>query len=318
MKKLSEIFNYWYGVNLEFINCVEDSNGIPFVSRTSKNNGVVGRVLPLPNVEPNPANTISLAGGGSVLSCFYQDEPYYSGRDLFVLSPKKEMDKDLMLLYSYIISSNKYKYNYGRQANKTFKDLLLPEPHEIEPLINFSYSNFKFDKSPILNSILEFEPMKWQWFKISEILNKPYKAKSYNAQDLAFTTYHNMNAIRYVTRTDENNGIKGFVEDDNYEYIEDGNAITIGDTTSTIFYQDKPFICGDHVVVLRSPNLNKYIGIFLVTLLNLEKYRYCYGKSFKMDTIKKTLIKLPTDKDGAPDWKYMENYIKSLPFSSNL
>ena len=91
MKKLSDLFDYWYGVNLELVNCQINDKGIPFVSRTSNNNGVVARVELIPGIEPNPAHTLSLAGGGSVLSCFYQDEEYYSGRDLFILSPKKPM-----------------------------------------------------------------------------------------------------------------------------------------------------------------------------------------------------------------------------------
>lgn len=29
-------------------------------------------------------------------------------------------------------------------------------------------------------------------------------------------------------------------------------------------------------------------------------------------------IKLPTRKDGSPDFDFMENYIKSLPYSSQI
>lgn len=101
MKKLSEIFDYWYGVNLELVNCTIDDEGIPFVSRTSNNNGVVARVSIIDGITPNPSHTLSLACGGSVLSCFYQDEEYYSGRDLFILSPKQPMSKNELLLYSY-------------------------------------------------------------------------------------------------------------------------------------------------------------------------------------------------------------------------
>ena len=33
---------------------------------------------------------------------------------------------------------------------------------------------------------------------------------------------------------------------------------------------------------------------------------------------KNPIIKLPVDKDGKPDWQFMEDYIKSLPYSVNL
>lgn len=48
MKKLSDLFDYWYGVNLELVNCQINDKGIPFVSRTSNNNGVVARVELIP------------------------------------------------------------------------------------------------------------------------------------------------------------------------------------------------------------------------------------------------------------------------------
>jgi hypothetical protein len=34
--------------------------------------------------------------------------------------------------------------------------------------------------------------------------------------------------------------------------------------------------------------------------------------------MQKSNIKLPIKSDGSPDWKFMENYIKSLPYSANI
>ena len=64
---------------------------------------------------------LSVAVSGSVLSTFYQKREYYSGRDVYYLIPKKTMSVIEMLFYAKCISYNKYKYNYGRQANKTLK-----------------------------------------------------------------------------------------------------------------------------------------------------------------------------------------------------
>lgn len=92
-----------------------------------KNNGISAIVRKVENIEPNPGHTISVAGSGSVMSSFYQRLPYYSGRDLYILIPKKDFTVIEMLFYAYCLQLNKYKYNYGRQANKTIKDLLIPE-----------------------------------------------------------------------------------------------------------------------------------------------------------------------------------------------
>ena len=130
LAKISKLFDVKYGVNLELINLdqcdIRHPDSISFVSRTESNNGVSAIVKKIPGVQPNPGHTLSVAGGGSVLSTFYQSKPFYSGRDLYVLVPLTEMTVMEMLFYSYCIELNKYKYNYGRQANRTLKDILIP------------------------------------------------------------------------------------------------------------------------------------------------------------------------------------------------
>ncbi len=123
---LSELFSVTYGVNLELNRMSPDPAGIPFVGRSDRNNGVTARVDAIPSLSPNPARTLSVAGGGSVLATFLQVEPYYSGRDLFYLTPLVEMTDSQMLYYCACIRANRYRYSYGRQANKTLKALSLP------------------------------------------------------------------------------------------------------------------------------------------------------------------------------------------------
>ncbi len=124
--KLSDIFDIWYGVNLEVVNCDETPKGIPFVSRKSLNNGIATYVQEIDDVISNPPNTLSVACSGTVLSTFYHPYPYYSGRDVYILKPKKNMTEIEMLFYCAVIEQNKYQYSFGRQANKTLKDILVP------------------------------------------------------------------------------------------------------------------------------------------------------------------------------------------------
>lgn len=123
---LSSLFAVTYGVNLELNRMTLDDAGIPFVSRSDLGNGVTARVRPVPGLVPNPGRTLSVAGGGSVLATFLQVEPYYSGRDLFYLTPLEKMTDSEMLYFCACIRANRYRYSYGRQANKTLKHLLLP------------------------------------------------------------------------------------------------------------------------------------------------------------------------------------------------
>lgn len=132
--ELESIFNVKYGVNLELVNMKEVAENtkdtIRFVSRTAKNNGTTAFVERLATLKPNPGNTISVAGGGSVLATFYQQDEYYSGRDMYYLEPLEEIDGAALLFITTLIRREKYRFNYGRQANKSLKKLKIKLPHK--------------------------------------------------------------------------------------------------------------------------------------------------------------------------------------------
>ncbi|MCM1174569.1 MAG: restriction endonuclease subunit S [Blautia sp.] len=134
---LEKIFYVKYGVNLELNICEEvlekDNTNVNFVSRTEDNNGVSSRVKLIDGIEPQKKGLITVAGGGSVLSTFLQDEPFYSGRDLYTLEAKTELSDAAKIFLITVIEKNKYKYSYGRQANKTlpYIELMLPVQHNL-------------------------------------------------------------------------------------------------------------------------------------------------------------------------------------------
>lgn len=128
---VSELFRVQYGVNLELNRLALDPSGINFVSRTARNNGVSAKVRRLPDVEPIEAGVLTVAGGGSVLETFLQPEPFYSGRDLYFLAPLVPMSLEQKLFYCLAIRANKYRFNYGRQANRTLKDIRIPNLDQI-------------------------------------------------------------------------------------------------------------------------------------------------------------------------------------------
>lgn len=144
--KVSDLFWVNYGVNLELNALEKDKNGINFVSRTSKNNGVSAKVKKVPNVNPLPAGTITVAGGGSVMETFLQMKPYYSGRDLYYLTPKVEMSNEIKLFYCHCLRANKYKFSYGRQANVTLPELPIPTLESIPNyVLNMSIKKYGED-----------------------------------------------------------------------------------------------------------------------------------------------------------------------------
>ena len=312
--KISDIFDVKYGVNLALNQCEQQDGGIPFVSRTSENNGVSAYIKPL-NIEPNQGHTLSVAGGGSVLSTFYQSEPYYSGRDLYILIPKIKMNKYEMLIYCRFIEANKYKYSYGRQANKTLSDIKIPDLSFVRGKL------FKIDIQPPTSKSLLKEKKRisinnWDYFELKEIFKNFEKGKCGNASSLK-----NGDDINYIGAKKDNNGLMRTICSDN-KLISRGNCIVlIGDGQGSVgysLYQNKSFIGSTTLTMAYNENLNKYNAMFLVSILDKEKFRYSFGRKYGKTVIEKSKIKLPATKDGKPDWQFMEDYIKSLPYSASL
>ena len=117
--------------------------------------------------------------------------------------------------------------------------------------------------------------------------------------------------IPYVTRTSLNNGVSKFVCSQRIEKLNPGNVITVGVDTQTVFYQKQAFYCGNNVLSLSSENVDQYIGVFIVGILDqIIKKKYNYGYGATLTRIKNLEIPLPITPDGNPDWEFMESYIR--------
>jgi len=313
--KVEDLFDVTYGVNLELNKCTLDntSKGINFVSRTSKNNGISAKVERIENIKPQPAGVLTCATGGSVLSTFVQTEPFYSGRDLYILTPKKNMSFNEKLFYAMCIKSNSFKYSYGRQANKTLHLIELPDT---VPSWVYDIKISPLKSKNIMNKKIDLNIKEWKLFSLTEIFDNIYKAKSSDKVNIETSDIKKDKYIEYITRTSENNGLDSYTNDKSIS-IEEGNAITGAGEGIVFFYHKEKFTCGTNITVLRSSNLNKYTGLFLVTLLNfhLDK-KYSYGRAITPPRLKKDKILLP-QKNNKPDWLFMEKYIKSL-YNSDL
>jgi len=152
----------------------------------------------------------------------------------------------------------------------------------------------------------------WKEFRLGDLFSEMYKAEAHVKGELECYDVSSDNTIRFISRTEMNNGCDCYVLNNDLSGIEKGNAIAIGDTTATCFYQGEDFVCGDHMVICRADWINLHTALFIISMLKQEKYKYSYGRAFKMELISNTMLKLPATADNTPDWDFMEQYIKSL------
>lgn len=118
----------------------------------------------------------------------------------------------------------------------------------------------------------------------------------------------------YITRTDTSNGINQFISDkQNSKYrIDEGNVITIGLDTQTVFYQAHSFFTGQNIQVLRHRALNEYNALFIIPLIKKQMEKFNWGgNGATLGRLFRTKLMLPIDENGNPDYAFMEQYTKA-------
>ena len=307
--KVGELFHVKYGINMELDACTvtADDDGINFVARTSDNNGVVAKVKLIEGKTPQPAGVLSCAGSGSVLSAFVQYKPFYSGRDLYVLTPKREMRLEEKLFYCHCLKMNAYRYTYGRQANKTLKDIDFP------PLPGW-LKRFTIDYSPITTQIqrrdLPLDTKKWKKFMLSTLF-QPERGTRLTKENRIDGN------IPFATAGFANEGIAGQIANAEMKIYWD--VLTI-DMFCNCFYRGYEFVCDDNILVLEPlfQGANRFNMLFLATVISADKYRYAYGRQYRQKDFREHIVQLPINKTGNPDWNFMEQYVKSLLYSDRI
>ena len=156
-----------------------------------------------------------------------------------------------------------------------------------------------------------------------ESLTKDYTFQTKRLENL-FTIHSskkkfNANSIKldggcpYVVRTAENNGIKGYTNQ-NPDYLNPGNTISLGQDTATMFYQEKPYFTGDKIKIVEplAFELTDQIALYLISCFNKTLSTFQWGQtSFNEEKLKKILINVPMI-DSQIDIKYMETYIRAI------
>lgn len=312
--ELENLFDVTYGNKFDANKMKFISEGdINFISRTSRNNGCVGTVKMYKNIDPYNPGLITVSLGGSyLLSSFLQPKSFYTAQNVAVLSPKTEMTINDKIFYCKCISMNRFKYSaFGREANKTLKTLEVPK--EVPEWVQESTISRTFDlKKPFRNKKLSLQSCEMKDFPYSKL----FEIKK--GKRIVISKQTEEGDCPFVSSIDKNNGIKTRL---NIIPNQSGNTITVNYNGSIgeAFYQPDPFWASDDVNILYPKfKLNPFIAMFLITMIKKEKYRFNYGRKWHSERMEKSMIRLPVDKNGDPDWNFIENFIKGLSYSKYL
>lgn len=173
------------------------------------------------------------------------------------------------------------------------------------------------DSSSFAKNSVGLRKPKWKEFKISDLFliekgERLTEADRINGE------------IPLITASSYCNGITSFI--DKNTFIDKkglfSNKLTI-DMFGNVFYHKYQYFSDDNIHTLifngeLNISLNEYVSVFLIAILEKISSKYGFGRQVRLHRLKNEVISLPVNTNSQPDWQFMQDYIKSLPYSKSL
>lgn len=313
---------------------------IPLISHQHDNNGIAKYIQQLPERKLfNYNDTIALADRG-IFYATVQKENFHIGTRVKALTFKDGVKSECVRIF-FAASINKLQSQFNEYlTNATDKlpelSIMLPvnELDEIDyDFMEASICKLKEERICELSAYLSIcglqnynlckrEQLSLQLFHKHNVKYKPFKLgegdgrlfdiyspkKRFNANTVSFGGKY-----PYVVRSSQNNGIRGYITQDE-KYLNQANTISFGQDTATIFYQEKPYFTGDKIKIMkyRERELNPELACFLLTVMRKAFQSFAWGQSsFNEDVLKNVEIYLPVTDDNKINYSFIFDFIKA-------
>lgn len=223
-------------------------------------------------------------------------------------------------------------------SNKTYSDDgYVPDWQFMEDYIESLYSE------PITTKICggivpNLNVDKWEDFYVGRIFTM-MNGKGITKEEIEL----NKGNLTAIQSGEENNGVLGKISESYCKQMKYTMTckpcLTVARTGSAGFvsYQGEGCVVGDSakILLLDEAVANVYTYLFLQTMLTANRFKYDYGRKVTESKYLDDILKLPiqyddkdnpiiddskkySDKGYIPDWQFMEEYIKSLPYSDRI
>jgi hypothetical protein len=297
-------------------NADHKSGVMPYISSSASLNGIDDFVSNKYQVRIF-SDCLTIANSGSVGATFYH--PYEFVASDHVTSLKNPVfNKSIYLFISVAILKIGEKYSFNREINESRimnEIVFLPINSSGFPDYDFMEEYVRERKTRLIKAYLEDinheslppPPQEWRQFLISDIFNiKPGKRLTKEAMTPGERPF--------IGASDSNNGVTNYVSNINESLDHDVLGVNYNGSVVKTFYHPYECIFSDDVkrFSLKSERKSIFVFLFLKTIIEQQREKYTYGYKFNERRMSKQSIMLPVDKNGNPDWDYMENYTKSI------
>lgn len=352
--RIDRLFDIYTGGDL-IMGDIEEGK-IPIASNSSENNNIAAYTEYIEGRKLfDHTKSISVADRGKFWA-FIQPKDFYLATRVkgLVCKDNISLNEYQMSFVVSVLNQESFKFSYGRNCCAHLPDveIFLPVQHNADgsPVVDISsrWSNKGFipdwqfmedyikslHHKPLTTKnkpgqVPDLKVSEWKRFLLGRLFDIQ-KGKRLTAED------QEDGENNYVGAIDSNNGVANHI---GQEPIHSGNTISLSYNGSVgeAFYQAEPYWATDDVNALY-PNFasfNESIGLFIVAVIRQEKYRFSYGRKWTLDNMRITEICLPvqhnsngtvfvdethkySDEGFVPDWQFMEDYIKALPYGDRL
>lgn len=297
----------------------------PYITRSDITNGINLFVSDEqnPRYQKDPGNVITI--GLDTQTVFYQANSFYTGQNIQVLK-NEFLNNEIAQFIIPLIKIQMEKFNWGGNGatlgrlNRT--RIMLPVDEQGEPYWQFMEDYIKQEKRIVAQKIVKyyeskikktdfdlvgFEEVEWKTFKFGEVFKEIKRGKRLKKAD------HIEGTIPYVSSTSLNNGIDAFIgnQDDVRTF---SNNLTIANSGSvgSSFYHSYEYIASDHVTSLTLENADKYIYLYMSTIVNRLSEKYSFNREINDKRIFRETLLLPIDENGNPHRNYMSKFMQYI------
>lgn len=302
--KITDLFDIKSGVRL-----TKKDWGEPiyyYIGSSAVNNGITGMCN-----KYNYENILAINYDGSVGYTFWHPYKLFLSDACKALIPKFEINNNLGIFLSTILTKTFVgNYNYGKKLNSTRleqESIYLPFKDDhidwewIECFMKSLDTNIVRIKYKTSTSSINTNS--WKKFNITDLFSIQ-GGKTITKEEYGEPIYP------YVGASSISNGQTGRCDQWNYE-----NIISINSTGSVgyaFWHPYKFFLSSNCRALIPKFSITNNICIFICTILTKTFVgNYNYGKNLTTTRLQQETIYLP-EKDGKPDWEYMENFMSDL------